>query len=567
VIILKEATVRGDDKNYHFIRLRSDGVELDSLNITTSLQGFINTIEILHNSEGDAAFSIMGKLLHCETWESESEAQATSFLSKHYTARIGLRTGNKQDGLRIFDNLRQSIPDTYLKHLLGIFPNKKSKIFFDDSLYRISTHLNGKEEIPEKRLDTPVGSTSTIEIIRKNFMFRNKFAQVGLTVITLLLFCGAFLLLRNQNQFHELPTKLKQLMQTDLLPVLPMLGKDIETLLLEFRHSTAANPNIYFKKEKSLSYKTLDSFLDQIFFQDKEAQVLLLHNSVILNDKVSDFKKAEALRRLYQDNLTSIIKMTKPEQVYLVYDYLLHQENKGTLIQYLFLLITKFPDSALAQEALLIYANIIEIQQHLAGLLFDAAHLADLCTVISPENMDDIKQRFVCLNYKKYHRWKSTMRVDWEKQFSELRLQALSYRGRDRVSQYRINDIKFEKACLLMGTAKNSDEWLRGKISLDSISMPDNGSGFIYRGVYAKLVALMRNNAEKITTVAMRAKDERLLVEKQLEMDEIQRRLSNRQSDFASLKTLGTQAWIEFKQKAVQEKITREDKLSRNQSK
>lgn len=85
MVILKEISEDTEIKEYRFVRLRSDGVELDSLNINVDTAGIVRTLEILHNIEGDCAVSWDGAILHCTAWESEAEAQAASNWPKHYT--------------------------------------------------------------------------------------------------------------------------------------------------------------------------------------------------------------------------------------------------------------------------------------------------------------------------------------------------------------------------------------------------------------------------------------------------------------------------------------------------
>jgi hypothetical protein len=563
VIILKEITEQDGHRVYHFVHLRSDGIELDSLNITTAPTGIIRTIEVLRNSEGDAAFSATGALLHCEAWESEDAAQAVSYLSKHYTARLAIEKGKKKDGLRIFENLRQSIYDTYLKHLLGVFPGKKTKILFDADLYSLPIPVTEPSITPEKIPDEVVTSPPEPPGSFNRFIPRSRIARFVVVGFVPSLFCGTFLLVRKKLQYQELSADLKQLITADLLPVLPVLEKGFETTLREFRLSAAAQPTQYIRKEKSLSHKNLGAFLDQIFPADRKEQVIILHNSAILRNKASDFQKADALRRLYSENLMRVVTASKPERIYIAHDYLLNQANKESLIQYLFFLITQYPNSALEREALLILANIIEIQQRLIDLLFGVPDISAFCNSTAPEDIDDIKQRFVCLNYSKYRGWTTIQKTDLQGKFNDLTFQVLSYPKSGSANRYRINDFKFEKASFLMAIAKNTDQWLRGKRILDSISPSDNHFGFFHREVYLKLITLILKNHHKLVDATTQAKQARLLERKTHELDQLREKISDSQDSLASLKRLQGQAAMEYNQKSIQGKIARAEKFSK----
>jgi hypothetical protein len=82
---LKKIVRLADSRIFDFVRLRSDGIELDSLEITVDDNFAIVQIEIRDNIEGSCAIAAQGRLVHCTAWESEAEAQESSQWSKHYT--------------------------------------------------------------------------------------------------------------------------------------------------------------------------------------------------------------------------------------------------------------------------------------------------------------------------------------------------------------------------------------------------------------------------------------------------------------------------------------------------
>lgn len=231
------------------------------------------------------------------------------------------------------------------------------------------------------------------------------------------------------------------------------------------------------------------------------------------------------------------------------YDYLRNQGNKKNLIEYLIALAKENPHTALSREALLILANVIEIQQRLSELLFFTDVISETCN--KTDSHTDEQAVLVCHNFKKYHHWRKMTKTELREKFNQLHEQILSLAATNIGDSYRLNDARFTLAATLMQRAETPEEWVRGYRHMNSI-VPNSGD-FLLRQPYLKLKKLFAEKPQLRIDTEAEAREERILREKEAEVDNLRTRLANRKTYLTQLKELIGIAWNEYYSKLMAE--------------
>ena len=543
MIILREIQKSAAESTYCFVRLRSDGVELDSLNISVDASGIICVIEILHNIEGDCAMSWDGAIIHCTAWESEEAAQAASNWSRHYTMRTGTWKGGRTDAFRIFTNLRNSIQDTYLRYILGQVMRGTGEHYFDADLYPAPESKPEIRSDPDEATQGPGKPDKT----PRGFLFLS-FCGVALLIVI-----GIFTF-KQFSRRAPVPEEIQRLLKADLLPILPLLEKDLPAIQKENSSEIISDKNL----PAVITFKDTNSFLDQLYPLRKEEQLRHFHSSIMKNKTLPNRQKAAILRHLHQENLMTILSTNGQTMTRFAFDFLQKQEFKKVFAEYLVALTALFPGTPLGREALILFANFVETQQRLAGLLFFTPEISKLCR--GTEDYDHFQDQVVCLNYKKYHRWRSMDRQELEEKFHHLQYLVLFEATQDRGDRYRLNDAKFELASLLMVKAKNPQEWQQGFDVLRSIN-PDR-SEFEFKQPYHAMIQSLGKQSDLRKEIEAEAREAKQLSIKAAEVDALRSRLTNRKNTLNKLKELARAGWVPYYQKLIETRIARDKKFS-----
>lgn len=503
----------------------------------------IRILEILDNIEGDCAFSWDGAILHCTAWESEAEAQAASNWSRHYTQRTGIRKGGRKEALRILENLRNAIHDTYLRHILGLSTSGKFDIRFDADLYHVADTppLRNRASVAASP-EMPARTTGRVLL---NFFLSSRMRiAAGCAILIALGTIGAFVL-RSASRNASISPETQKLMAAELLPGLPLLGKKFSEIADENRSIVVAGA----KLRTATPFASADIFFDTFRPLDHTEQLIVFHTSVGSNAGFPNQKKAVLLRNLYRKNLAYVLRMNGGQLINFAYDYLRNQGNKKNLIEYLIALAKENPHTALSREALLILANVIEIQQRLSELLFFTDVISETCN--KTDSHTDEQAVLVCHNFKKYHHWRKMTKTELREKFNQLHEQILSLAATNIGDSYRLNDARFTLAATLMQRAETPEEWVRGYRHMNSI-VPNSGD-FLLRQPYLKLKKLFAEKPQLRIDTEAEAREERILREKEAEVDNLRTRLANRKTYLTQLKELIGIAWNEYYSKLMAE--------------
>ncbi len=514
---LKDIHIVGDGRAYHFVRIRSDGEPLDEMVINTDGAGIILRIEIRQNERGDCAFSATGELEYCTGWESESQAQEASVWSKHFPQPTTLGRQGAEFAETIFADLATKITDTYLRHLLYAFPAQASKIVFDARLYRvyippeISPTAAELEELPaveeaKSRWQRALAWASAFAHHRPIIALS---AAALFLVLSLLL---VWQLLTRQGLGND-PSKWPQLTkeQIELYSKIPeneahayrlrnfaeVVNGETLPLLKLSKRTFASLITDYTRIKGGISVRggasevkvltSYDSFLDDIYNDSPEQQLRKFHSSVYLNPELTSFTKARLLNRLYRFNLVRVLSGYSPNPFFYAYDYVERQLNKAELTDYLLRIMAIAPDSEVAAEAHLIFADLTEIQQRLVQLLFFDTKITTLC--FESESEKNSVERTVCTIARRYKPWVLSTEYDSRKQFQEFKLQNLSHGLSNNRTSYRRNDMLMEKTASLLGILENYGNFAEFRASVLAIRPHDNYGEFVYAPAYRRIIS------------------------------------------------------------------------------
>ncbi len=501
MIILKEIVQSAAGKIYHFCRLRSDGLELDALNISLDGQGAIVSIEILHNIEGDCAFSDSGELVHCTAWESEAEAQQASDWSRHYPLRVGIAKAGRAEALRIFHNLRSVIYDNYLKHLLGIFPSGKTRLIFDESLYTVY--------IPELAQPQPAADVPESESDVRSFFNRHR-RVLRICGISMLVLCGglvAFLL--RKPKFPPRTEEMARMGKTELLPALKFLDRDFSEILQQYGREHGPGLPAYGEKAADVEFKSPDQFLDDLYPLDKEIQIRIFHDQVFKNVKFFSREKAGIFRRLFDENLIRTISMTPDGIIPFAFDYLKNQLDKNSLLNYTLYLITHEQNSALAIEAMLIFFRITEIQKHTVSFIFYEREIRETCINRDFERLKHPNEAIIlCETLEKHNAWKMMDKEILMGKFHTMQESILKHLSASAGQSTRLADIKFELALVRFEAAQTPADMASAIALFYEIPVPAEPGGFAYRESHQQLLKLFAQKQPELRSLRNRKKEE-----------------------------------------------------------
>jgi hypothetical protein len=559
--VLEEVHYEGDRRIYEFNQVRVDGVALDSLRIELDSQRVIQRIEILHNVEGDACFDSGGQLVHCTAWESETEAQSTSEWLRHYTARLGKRTGTIADARRIFRNLYLAMQDNYLKHLLGIFPAQTTAIAFDEQLYpqAISKPIRAIRTIEEapgigepqrtllQKIQDGLWATTT-----------GKLTSIATSVVTLVTISVT------ASYFFQAPTLTpadQELLSANLLPALDLVEKQFPQVVAK-GISAGETTWVRIAKEEhdNVAYENTDKFLDQIYLKSQGDQIRIFHHSVLLNQRLTVFEKARILGRMYRENLIRLISTGGTDFMDLAHQYLQYQMEKNFLIEYLTYLLKHYPKTAISMEAGLIFAQIVEIQSYsIHWLLFQPA-ISEGCREESAFEKSESKFHVVCAVHRKYANWRRFGADGLRAKFLDLRRQILNYVVMQAESTYRVNDAGLELIRMNLQTVKSTKD-LR-IIAQDFWKLRSDLRDFHQLGPYRRLAQTFSNNSHLEKSLGLIERDRRLLDYHLNEVGLIRGRLDKYPGAIKLAEKIEIDAWSDYQQSALKKLAAREKRLS-----
>lgn len=82
---IQEIRKQKGKKVFIFRSIRKDGYILDSIKIHINSKSRILQMDIEELKLGSCSFGIRGRLISCQSWETEEEGMRRSDLSKHFT--------------------------------------------------------------------------------------------------------------------------------------------------------------------------------------------------------------------------------------------------------------------------------------------------------------------------------------------------------------------------------------------------------------------------------------------------------------------------------------------------
>lgn len=514
--MLLERIVPGpDQREYRFVRVRSDGELLDILTITTDALHTIVRVEIRGNERGDCAFTFRGKLIFCTGWESEDLAQQASTWSKHFPQPTTIGTQDAQYALSIFSDLASKISDTYLRHLLNHFPARESKIVFDEQLYEIRNPVPPAiaESIPPAQGPNPLQNMpfwlrlKTISGIL--VAQRRRFAVAAGILFTCGIMFWHFLI---RDRFGDDPAKWPQLSRdqieinsdnpqleknayrhrdfaaiarTEILPILKLSKRTFASIMADYKQ-IRGGISIGGATSEARILNRYDTFLDDIYADSQSDQLRKYHDSVYLNTNLTPFTKANLLNKLYRYNLMRILSSYSPNRAFVAYEYLERQLNKAELTDYLLRIVALAPASEIAAEAHLILADLTEIQQRLVQLLFSDFEIRALCFDTKPPT--NSVEKAVCHAAQRYKPWAPATQEELQRSFQNFKLQILAHGMANNRTSYRKNDMLMEKAVSLLSTMENHSAYSDFRHAILAIQPGLNYGDFVYAPAYQRIL-------------------------------------------------------------------------------
>lgn len=560
MIILKEITEQDGGNLYHFVRLRSDGVELDSLNVTVAADGVIRSMEILHNIEGDAAFSSTGRLLHCTAWESEAEAQAASFWSKHYTTRVGTWQGEIMDGLRIFGNLRRSIHDTYLKHLLANFPTRQSSIVFDTELYTVYEPTPLAAKPAEEDVDVPHAPISQAD----GFFRKNRRMLISLIIIIVSLTSIFLFLLTRPPELPPLSREMQSMTEARLLPAIPLVQMGYEAAFGEYTATTAAKLEAFAEQGAEIEFTDTDTFLDALYPLEKRNQLATFHDRVNQNRKLSDRQKADILHRLYGDNLTHTVVLGQDGFIPFAYNSLKQQIHSEALITYAYYLNRHFPGRAVAAEARFILANLVDRQKRLAELIFHHPAVSAACKDKNFAWLSHPNEAItVCATYERYSKFTKFEPATLRKHFNFCTLKLLDSILVPGQDFYRKSDAIFTRALLQIEITTEAREIQKGLNIIQGLASKKKDEDFSLREPFSDFLRILKERESAVAILGEIAAAETRIARVLSEIKSHQKYIDQNTRSITIIKSIEEDAWAKWQRTHLEKSSARAEKLSK----
>lgn len=554
MVILRDVQKSATFITYFFVRLRSDGVELDAIHIATDLTGIITTLEILHNIEGDCAFNAAGELLHCTAWESEEAAQASSEWSRHYPLRVGKSTAGVVEGLRIFSNLERSVGDTYLRYILKNFIRFEGNVIFDAELYRL---------IPAEPPPTDATATITESTTEPQSRQHDSKRLIFALIIIVPILSGIFLFLYNRPpERPPMSFEMKSLSETPLLPVLTMLSAGYESVLSQYTSENKRELEAFATEAAPVRFENKQQFLDALYPLDRQIQLSTFHDKIIKSGDFSDLKKAELLRALLSENWMRLITHRGDSVIPSAFESLRNQLDNAALLTYLLYLHRQYPHTALSIEARLIFFEMIQTQKRVATFVFYASEVQEVCGQkrIAWHKYPH-EATVVCNTVTRYQSLTRIPEAELSQKFDTFSQTVLDSLQRETLN-YRQAEIACLKAALKIETAADAVEILEGLRLWRSIT-PGIADDFNHPDFYRGFSNLLNKHAKEISTLNDIARDERFLRKLLSDADILRATIARRTRDLSLIKSLYNESRAASSSEAIQKAMKRAEKFGK----
>lgn len=559
MVSLREILETDGNRTYVFARLRSDGLELDALHITTNTSDEITAIEILHNIEGDCAFSAVAELLHCTAWESEAAAQESSDWSRHYPRRIGVGQGNRTDALRIFKNLETVIGDSYLRHVLRKFIRFDQSIIFDAELYRLAQ---------PKPLPPPVEEPAVeprITIWRR--IPQSQARIVIASIITLCTVVSVFLFLLSRNpELPPLSFEMRQMTEARLLPALPLAQVGYAVAFEQYVKETKIQLEAFAEESAKIDFTDTDTFLDALYPLDQVVQISTFHDKVMRNDKITDKQRAEILRRLYSDNLTFVVVPGDGGFIPFTFDRLRVEQHTESLVNYIFYLNRTYPKSAVALEGLFILLQILETQRHLSVIIFHQPEIRNACEQEKFAWLTHPNEAItICATFKRYAYITEFSREQLEKIFITTAVTICEEIAAE--NSYRFADAVFKRELLRLEGTGQATDILGIFTKLRKLKSRQSDPDFFFKVPYTQFMHLIEGKGGQIPLLGKISENEKSLDQALKAANDFKAAVNRGNASIAAVKSLEATAWDKWKREHAEKLQERKKKLSSQKQK
>ncbi len=484
-------------REFQFTRFRSDNVPLDSLNIETDQSGIILKVRITNGTIGDCTFNSDGNLLECLVWETEDAARNFSSWSRHYPQRTGKVPGDIEHGLPVFSQLRSEISDTYLRHLLGVFPAQETRIRFDDSIYEspIPPTPEYSNPVPLEIPEPVVAAAPELPPGRWNRMLLIGSAAIAFAGMVWL---SHYLYQRARVMAITESPAVQNLLHVDLFPVRDLLGRDLKSSLKRITNDPFRRSAPSAQEAELKSGDHLQRFLDEIYLLPAEEQLQCFHRSVILSPRFGKRFKAEAFRRFVAGNLVRVMHYRSPDLSVIAYDYLANQVSKKFQIDVFVHYATAYRGAPVATEALFALLQLIEIQKRLIQLFFETRTIAEFCKVHVTNQNEPLRAYVVCAFYKQHERYSGVAFDRIVQQFDDLRSQVVSHMLETDEEGYRKADMHLVMAQLLFENHQYPGKLQAAMSHLQAIAPLRSDPTFTYSSVYQRMLPVLREYGDRI---------------------------------------------------------------------
>ncbi len=550
---LVEIQKKAGNKIFCFTNTKNDGFILESIKIHINKNRIIQQIDIQELKFGFCSFGLQGELLQCEAWESEEEAQSISNLSRHYTTISANDKKGYAYAKKKYRSLDKTLEDNYLRFILKDFIFQKRVLKFEEKYYTV--YSQPKEAIVENNSYTSQEKEG-IEILCaealnfhlpsiKRTLLLSGFCMLVVFVLILLPFHKESKWDNMDNwpqpleffyfNSYEAPTsyiyrkrEYSKILNTNLFPTLPLVEKTLPEAIDDYTQNLSKIENELEREVKKIYFSNNEEFFDTIYKLDKDDQVIIFHNQLVKPSGLSNFELAEALSRLYRENLTRLLYTYSDNPIVLASDYLEAQTNKDSLIRYFFFIIHNFPNTEMSIEALQILDNLFEIQLNALNALFDPLN-EETCEAQKYTSMEKPLERMVCAAY-------TYLKTDYDKEKTKLkydlfRESILDYALTNNKSKYRINDIRFKMMMLLLSREKNEK-------ALENFYLitPENNYGkFLFKEKYYAVKKILQENQAYLKSLKLQSKYKKELEVKKSEIKGIENKIANLAHDVDNL--------------------------------
>lgn len=518
-MILQEIKKKNGRKIFVFARTRADGYILDSMKIHIGKKGQILQMDAEELKLGSCSFARRGKLLSCQAWENEEEVRRQSDLSKHYGTVMSRESKGINYAKEICRKLHEKLEDNYLRFIIKNFIFLKKNAEFEEDYYclPIKTDVRDSEnlKIISSKAEVPADS------VQKESAPQRKEWKLWAGTAALILFLSIVLYSvftgnpnrentaenpsewpqPNGNDLHimplsEAPEKFifrkrdyARILSASLFPSFRMLGKEISEILKDEFWKEKFNSGK--KTVNQIRYINDQDFFDSIYNLDRTEQILIFHNEIIQSGKLSIFRKAELLHKLYYENLTRILYHYSLNSFVSLSDFAEMQTDKEFLLSYLVFLLLDFPNSEISTEALLIMESIVQIQQRFASS-FDS-EIQGQCGQRCSDCMYFPFEKLSCKIYINYIFQNIQYKAD-NNRFLNLRKKILSYAIHSNKKKYVLNEIYFRKALLYLHHFSKDEEFEMFRKVFSQIEPNQNYGSFYSLKEYSKMKKILDRN-------------------------------------------------------------------------